>query len=167
MIRYFAYGSNMNLRHLREYLVQHGRDPRGIHGPRRAFLHDWRFRTNYARSSGIGAANIELWEGGRVEGLLMSVTPEAFRCINRKEAAGVRYQPLAVYVTVPKERCGMVAMAFTVCDEYRLPFDIRVDERYRSLILEAAERWRFSQAYQATLRRILRAARRSALEVCE
>ena len=83
---YFAYGSNINLDHLTDYLDTHGVTPgtelRGQH----ALLHDYRLRTNYfATSHGAGACNIEPALDQRVEGVLWSITPAIQDVLRIKE----------------------------------------------------------------------------------
>ncbi len=73
---YFAYGSNLNLKHLTDYLDTHGvtldTEVRGEH----AFLHDYRLRINsFASTHGAGACNIEPAPDHHVEDVVMTITP--------------------------------------------------------------------------------------------
>ena len=77
-MQYFAYGSNINLDHLTEYLDTHGVSLDTELGVQHALLHNFRLRTNYfAGSHGAGACNIEPAQGEFVEGVLWTITPAA------------------------------------------------------------------------------------------
>jgi hypothetical protein len=159
MILYFAYGSNTNLKRLRDYLAQRGCDPRGIRSPRRAFLDDYRIRTNYLMGGMTGAANIEPAQGKRVEGLLMDITAEVHHLLRRKEGwFSHRYREASIFVHLPRSRGLIMATTYVVSPQYQLKLDMPVHPKYRSTILQGAQRARFSQKYQRFLSRLLKTA---------
>lgn len=156
-MRYFAYGSNMHLGHLRQWVRSQGRDPADIRRPRHAVLRGYRLRTNYLSAGhGTGAANIEPAGGHVVEGVVVNVTPAIQTLLRRKEGWPCCYEE--VRVTVETEHSGQQvdAFSFVVTDRLRLPMDLPVTPEYAGLILEAAAEFRFSRAYQQRLRRLLR-----------
>ena len=84
---YFAYGSNINLDHLHEYLHTHGVKLDTELQPEHAILPNYRLRTNYfAGSHGAGACNIEYAPGyNRVEGVVIPITPAIQAALRIKE----------------------------------------------------------------------------------
>ena len=85
---YFAYGSNINLDHLTDYLDTHGVSLDTDLQAKHALLHNYRLRTNYfANSHGAGACNIEPAHDHRVEGVLMSITPAVREALRVKEGS--------------------------------------------------------------------------------
>lgn len=164
-MRYFAYGSNMNLPALRAYLALHHIDPVNIRHPEKAILHDYRLRTNYLRAGSTGAANIEAHVGARVEGLLMEITPAVHRLLRRKEGWAPhgegRYCETAIWASIPSTGSIAVALAYMVTSEYRLDKDMPVDPIYRQTILEGARQAVLSRRYQQELKRLLRTKERN------
>ncbi len=114
---YFAYGSNVNLDHLRSYLDAHGvtldTDSRAEH----ARLHDYRLRTNYfAGSHGAGACNIEPAPGYHVEGVIMTITPAAQNALRLKEGFPLRYHEIEVSVHTAATQETVRALTYTRSD---------------------------------------------------
>ena len=155
MTQYFAYGSNMNLVHLQEWLRRFDVEPDGACNPRRVVLRDHRLRTNYLTTSGLGAANIEMSPGDVVEGLLLRISPEAQEALRIKEGWPHRYDEIDVEVVVPSSRKTIQPFTYQVTSAHRLPIDVPVSQRYRALILDGARAAHLSRNYQAHLRTVL------------
>lgn len=84
---YFAYGSNVNLDHLRPYLDTHGVDPDAIANPGRVTLHNFALRTNYfSGTHGAGVCNVEPVPSCCVEGVIMTITPAVQDALRLEEA---------------------------------------------------------------------------------
>ena len=153
---YFAYGSNMNLSHLRDWLRRFGVEPEGVSNPRRVILPDHCLRTNSLTASGLGAANVESSPGDVVEGILLAISPEVLEALRAKEGWPHRYDEIAVEVVVPSGHRTSPALTYRVTPEHALPFDVPVSSRYRALILDGAKTARLSRAYQSHLRAMLK-----------
>jgi hypothetical protein len=155
VIEYFAYGSNLNLSHLRDWLGRFGVQPDGANNPRRVVLLDYRLRTNYLTTSKLGAANIESSPGEVVEGLVFTISTEALEALRAKEGWPHRYDEIGVEVVVPRSRKTIQAVTYMVTPQFQLPIDVPVSARYRALILEGARVAHLSPAYQSHLREVL------------
>ena len=159
MIEYFAYGSNINLRHLRSCLSRFGLEPEGAMNPRRGVVRDYRLRTNYLSCvHNAGAANIEPSPGDAVEGVVMKITPECWAALMLKEGCPSRYIDASVDVYVPRTRATVSAVTFVVNPDCRLDYEVPVTQKYRDLILAGAQDAGLSRDYQKQLRRILKPA---------
>jgi hypothetical protein len=80
---YCAYGSNLNLNHLRAFLASRGVPARHVQTPRLAILPDHRLRTNYASwVQRAGACNVEPSQGRVVEGIGTRLTSMKSRWIS-------------------------------------------------------------------------------------
>ena len=117
-MRYFAYGSNIHLDHISEYLDTHGvtldTELRG----QRALLHDYRLRTNYfAGSHGAGACNIEPALDHHVEGVVMTITPAAQDALRLKEGFPLRYHEIDVIVHTAATQETVRALTYMVTPE--------------------------------------------------
>jgi hypothetical protein len=155
-MNYFAYGSNLNTDHLRSWLTRWGVDPEELGPPRKANLPGYRLRTNYLRSNGIGACNIEPRPRSRVEGIVMTVTPSIREVLRLKEGHPHRYAEIEIVVTPFGKQRTVRAFTYIVTHQFALHFDVPVTQEYRRLILEGAASHRLSPPYQKHLRRILR-----------
>jgi len=154
-LHYFAYGSNINLPHLRMYLALHGVDNDDhVATFRPAMLHDHRLRTNYHTCDGSGACNIEACRGYHVEGLVMRISAQVQDVLRRKEGWPVCYEEIAIQVMTDAGR--ITAMAYVVTPDRQLLHDTPVSPQYRELILEGAREAGFSSEYQRHLRHVLR-----------
>jgi len=156
-MNYFAYGSNVNTGHLRSWLDRCGLAPDELGPPRKAILSGYRLRTNYLRSIGVGASNIEPRPRNRVEGIIMPVTPSVHEALRLKEGHPHRYAEIEIAVTPFGKQRTVQAFTYMVTPAYCLPFDVPVTEEYRRLILEGAASHRLSPRYQHQLRRMLQA----------
>ncbi len=152
---YFAYGSNMKLDHLADWLARCGIPVATPEYYGRGILHGYRFRTNYLRTSGAGAANIEPSDGGQVEGLLIRISVDIQQALRVKEGHPVRYREIDVEVEDTDAEV-VTAMTYAVSPEYRLADDQLVMKRYRNLILDGAATAELSEGYQAVLNQVLR-----------
>lgn len=153
---YLAYGSNMNLAHLREWLDRFGVPADGVSSPRQAILPGFRLTTNYLTTASLGAANIEPCRGEQVEGVLLTVSADAGAALRAKEGHPRRYEEINVEVIIPPSGEQIQAMTYRVTKAYRLPFDLPVSEMYRNLVLAGADEAGLSPAYRSKLRAILR-----------
>lgn len=153
---YLAYGSNMNLAHLHEWLERLDVPCLGARNPRRAILPGFRIRTNYLTTASLGAANIEPCRGEQVEGVLLQVWQNAVAALRAKEGCPRRYEEIDVEVIIPSMGRKIHAMTYRVTNDHQLPFDLPVSNGYRKLILDGARAARLSVSYQARLKRILR-----------
>lgn len=152
---YFAYGSNLNLDHLADWLARCNILDATPEYYGRAILHGYQFRTNYLRTSGAGAANIEPSDSEQVEGLLIRICGDIQQALRVKEGHPVRYRELDVEVE-DTDGEAVSAMTYTVTPKYKLADDQLVMKRYRNLILDGAATAELSEGYQAALSRILR-----------
>lgn len=156
---YFAYGSNMNLPHLQDWLRRFGVEPEGVSDPQRAALHNYRLRTNYhSTAHDAGACNIEPARGTVVEGVAMRITSDVLRALNIKEGHPHRYIDLEVAIQVEGASAPITAVTFVVHPELRLDYDVPVTQRYRDLILVGAQDAGLSPGYQKQLQHVLKTA---------
>ena len=156
---YFAYGSNINLDHLTDFLDTHGvsidTDSHGEH----ALLHNFRLRTNYfAATHRAGACNIEPALDHHVEGVLWTITPAIQEILRVKEAHPHRYEEIEVEVHTAATQASVRALTYVVTPAHRLEVDLPVTARYRALILAGAKHFGFSESYQHELQQRLRTA---------
>ena len=76
---YFAYGSNINLEHLKLCLAKAGVDPDDITDVQHPILPRYSLRTNYfSRAHCAGACNIDPTQSSIVEGVTMAFCPFVF-----------------------------------------------------------------------------------------
>jgi len=155
-IEYFAFGSNMCLVHLREWLCRFGVEPDGVSQPRHAILPGFRLRTNYLTSNALGAANIEPSRGQQVEGVLIKASPDALVSLDRKEGHPCRYNRINIEVMVPPSQELIKAVTYRVTEDHQLPFDLLVSTTYRDVVLAGAKEARLSEPYQEALKLILK-----------
>ena len=156
---YFAYGSNINLDHLRSYLEKHGVDPNEAAQAEHALLHDYVLRTNYfAGSHGAGACNIEPAPDHHVEGVVMSIIPAIQSILRVKEGFPRCYEEIDIVVNTASKRASVRALTYIVTPAHRLDIDLPVTAQYRALILAGAKHFDFSESYQEALRSKLRTA---------
>ncbi len=156
LVPYFAYGSNLCLPHLQNWLRRFGVQPSEVSHPRRVILPHFCIRTNYLTGASLGAANIEASRGNAVEGLLLTVSPDAQTAIRAKEGWPRRYEEIEVEVTSPRGDKATTAITYRVAERHRLPIDIPVSTRYRDLVLQGARAARLSPAYQMLLGDLLK-----------
>jgi gamma-glutamylcyclotransferase (GGCT)/AIG2-like uncharacterized protein YtfP len=82
----FAYGSNMDVDHLRDWLDKKGYRLDGLLRVEPATLAGYRLVWNYySKSRNGGAANVEPCEGREISGLALSVDPKTLKAIDQKE----------------------------------------------------------------------------------
>ena len=156
---YFAYGSNINLKHFMAYLDTHDVDPAEISAAEHARLLDYRLRTNYfAASHGAGACNIEADPGGCIEGVLMTISEAVRDALRLKEGFPQRYEEIEVIVHTASAQAPVRALTYVVASEHRLDTDLPVTARYRNLILAGAKQFNFTEEYQNNLRHQLQIA---------
>lgn len=99
---YFAYGSNMNMKYLKTWLVQHGARPDGIGSARKATLKGYKLVTNqFSQMWKCGNVNLVEDKKGQVEGVLMEIDNAIENLLIKKESTFNGYERL--YVTVKDE----------------------------------------------------------------
>lgn len=156
---YFAYGSNMCLDHLTDFLGTRGVTLDTELDGQHALLHDYRLRTNYfATSHGAGACNIEPAHDQRVEGVLWSITPAIQDVLRIKEGYPHRYEEIEVIVHTASTQGGVRAITYVVTPQHRLDVDLPVTARYRDFVLDGAKQFNLTNEYQKKLRSLLRVA---------
>jgi len=157
MSAYFAFGSNANTEFLHRWLESHDVDGEGLSEPQHALLRGFRFRTNYSSvAHHAGAANIERSPQDHVEGVLYEITPSVRTALRQKEGWPRRYEEIEVIVEVVSSGKTVTALTYIVAPDRRLDHDLPVSTKYRRLIIDAAEKHRFSPAYQRFLRQFLK-----------
>ena len=156
---YFAYGSNINLRHLKAFLDTHGVELDTELKAEIAQLDGYLLRTNYfAGTHGAGACNIEPAPGHHVEGVLVSITSAIRDALRVKEGF-----PLCVndeidaIVHTASTQASVRALTYMVTPTHGLDIDLPVTARYRDIVLTGARQCGLSTAYQRQLSRRLRA----------
>ncbi len=156
---YFAYGSNINLDHLTDYLSTHGITLDTELGGQHALLHNFRLRTNYFASTHLaGACNIEPAPDHHVEGVVMTITPAMQDALRLKEGFPLRYDEIEVIVHTAATQEAVRAVTYVVTPAHRLEVDLPVTAQYRALILAGAKHFDFSESYQHELQQRLRTA---------
>jgi len=161
-MHYFAFGSNMNLPHLYEYVTSHSVDTDGLGAHEVAILEDHQLRTDYVSSThGAGACNIEHAEGSTVKGLVMEISRAIRQALRSKEGWPDRYQEVEVEVLIGDAHEPLRAITYVVAPDHRLDVDMPVTPRYRRLVLEGARGAGLSKSYQEQLARLLRATESS------
>jgi hypothetical protein len=156
-MNYFTYGSNLNTGHLRSWLMHWGVAPEELGPARKTILSGYRLRTNYLRSIGVGACNIQPSPRSKIEGVVMPVTRPIREVLRLKEGHPYRYAEIEIAVTICGRPRKVRAFTYIVTPRYCLPFDVPVTQEYRRLILEGAASHQLSPRYQQQLRRMLRA----------
>ncbi len=159
-MRYFAYGSNINLDHLKEYLHTHGVKLDTKFQPEHAILQNYRLRTNYfAGSHGAGACNIEYAPGyNRVEGVVITITPAIQTALRVKEGYPRRYEEIEVNIHTASAQAPVQALTYIVTTAHQLEDDLPVTARYREIILTGAIHFDLTKPYQKMLRTKLQIA---------
>ena len=157
---YFAYGSNINIDHLNEYLHTHGVKLDTELQPEHAILQNYRLRTNYfAGSHGAGACNIEYAPGNnQVEGVVMEITPAIQAALRVKEGYPRCYEEIEVNVGTASTQALVQAHTYIVTKSNQLEDDLPVTARYRDLIIAGANNFEFTKSYQEMLRNKLQIA---------
>lgn len=153
---YFAYGSNLNQRHLLHWLASCDLNGLAVGRPIRAVLHDYRLRTNvFSVTHSAGACNIEKAKGEEVEGAIIEVNETAWEGLCRKEGSPFCYCELPVHVSIPRRKKMIEATTFIVVASRRLKYDLPTTDEYRSLVLHGAKEIGLTKTYQKMLNRLL------------
>ena len=159
VMRYFAYGSNVNLGHLTDYLNTHGVTLDTELKAEYAQLDGYRLRTNYYTSRHrAGACNVEPAPDHHVEGVVMSISSAIQDALRVKEGFPLRYHEIEVIVHTAATRAPVRALTYVVTPAHRLEVDLPVTDRYKALILAGAKHFGFSKSYQHELQQRLRTA---------
>jgi len=155
VVRYFAYGSNMNEEDLARWCRKKGYEP--VRPLRRevAVLRGWRLVFNYySHSRKGGAANIEPREGCEVWGVLMELSEEDYEKIRKKEGAPRCYEEITVTVVTRDGRVVDGVKTFRVARGRESGGFVPPTREYLNLIVEAAERYQFPKWYIDELRSV-------------
>ena len=93
MVKYFAYGSNMDKEDLDKWCKEKNLKPvTFLEEPKAAVLYGWELAFNYfSTNRDAGAANIMEVPGKSIYGLLLVLGPEDFAKIARKEGSPTSY----------------------------------------------------------------------------
>lgn len=143
MIYYFAYGSNMDSAQMRE------RCPDAV-ALGAACLENYRLAfTIFAPHRNCGAADIVHSQGDSVYGVLYSLTQSDATRLDAFEGAPDHYERLKVIVTYEDSTIEAIAYSVVNKSEGLLP-----SSHYLGLIREAAERYKFPEAYRKMLQHI-------------
>jgi hypothetical protein len=148
IIRYFAYGSNMNEEHLTQWCLERGYSPVTALKREVAVLKGWRLEFNYYSSRwGAGAANIVRDEKGEAWGILMELTEKDYEKIRCKEGYPNYYDEIIVDVLTRDGKLLTNVKTFKVVrsresKEYTPP-----TREYLNLLIEAAINNNFPQYY--------------------
>jgi cation transport regulator ChaC len=148
MIRYFAYGSNMDKDDLDAWCRAKSKPEISSAGASPAVLRDFRLCFNYyAESRGGGAANIMESLGDRVCGLLLKITETDLGVIRTKEVWPSHYREIEIDV---ETLTGIVipnVKTFKVVKALERPRHQPPTRHYMELIIRAARRYRFPAEY--------------------
>jgi cation transport regulator ChaC len=154
---YFAYGSNLNLDHLADYLTSRGVPWSAPKRPSIALLPDHRIRTNYfSTAHQAGACNVEPAAGRTVEGVVWEVTEDVRSALRRKEGYPRCYEEVEIQVIIPSTKKIVPAFTYLVNPVHRLDRNLPVTREYRQLILDGAKAVGLSTTYQTFLRHMLK-----------
>lgn len=154
---YFAYGCNMNIGHLRSFLLASGVSPAGACEPKHALLRDFHIRTNFfSESHGCGVCTIEPFPGGTVEGAVMEITPAVRDALRSKEGWPDVYTEAEVSVSVIETGRETTALTYFARPEHRGERDLRAGSAYATLVDQGATQCGLSFEYRNRLKEILR-----------
>lgn len=140
---YFAYGSNMSEAQMRE------RCPAStLLGPARLPDHAIAF-TRHSPKWGAGVADVVARAGEAVWGLLYQLTPVCLGELDRREGHPVHYRRSSVRVAHGADL--VAAQTYAVVE--KVPF-VAPSRAYHEIMVRAAERHGFPEAYLETLRAV-------------
>lgn len=122
-MRYFAYGSNLDLDDLRRFCVREGYADATFEKLGRAYLPDRRLVFHYhSPVRGGGALDTAAQRGCTVSGLLLEVDALGFSALDQKEgvqAGRYRRRPIVV---LSRDGQACEAVTYEVCETYRQSF---------------------------------------------
>ena len=153
MDRYFAYGSNLNLRDLTKWCELMGR-PSALTGDGLpAFLPDHELVFDYFSPSRQGGVlDLRPSPGKLVPGALFEVTESSLKTLDLKEGVPLIYRRVEKRVLIADGR-EFLAVAYEVAPEYRSPEPVAPSEAYVRIVAEGLADFRHDE-------RMLRAAAR-------
>ncbi len=128
---YFAYGSNMDVKQLKERIG----DSFEILGP--AVLKDYALKFNKISVKRGGCANIEPAKGEEVWGILFKLNEEQIRKLDVFEGAPYHYRRVNVKVQTKKGE-NLEAVTYVACEEFKRE-GLRPSEDYLKHLLSAKE----------------------------
>jgi gamma-glutamylcyclotransferase len=143
---YFAYGSNMDQRHMRAHCPNSRHiDSACLHGHRLAF-------TRRSVVSGTGVADVVADPLEAVWGVLYEVDDEDLLTLDRKEGNGWAYTRELKSVRVASDRSAHSAIVYTVLAKE--PSEVSPSREYLQRLIAAAEHHGLPGDYVATLRTV-------------
>jgi gamma-glutamylcyclotransferase (GGCT)/AIG2-like uncharacterized protein YtfP len=154
--RVFAYGSNMHLADLRQWMVERGYEDGRVLGSRAAYLSGWELVWNYRSPVRKGAAaNVQRREGVVLPGALLEVDALALEALDRKEGHPERYRRGPELVDVKLVGGETTdAWLYVVTAEYRQPSRVRPRAEYLRLMVEGALHHDLPEWHVEALRRV-------------
>lgn len=159
----FAYGSNLHLGDLGEWLTQKDITSAEVpaliatlrSGGFAARLPGFRLRWNYyadCRQSGV--ANVEPSESDEVYGVAYAVDERWLELFDHKEGHPTCYLRKLYDVENIKDGTVVKAWVYSVQPEWTEDNDLKVEDSYRNLILEGAQEWGLPASYIEAIRSI-------------
>lgn len=151
--RVFAYGSNMHQEDLARWFEANEFDyDASVLGLELGYLVDHTLVWNYLSPVREGgAANVGAAPGKRLPGVILEVDASGLEAIDRKEGYPDRYGRRLETIAVP-DGVERQAWVYRVTDAYRREGFTPPRRNYLDLIIAAAERFRFNDAYLEWLR---------------
>lgn len=149
----FAYGSNMNIEDLRDWLEAQGFSRADVAPLGVAVLKDFRLVWNYfSTSRGGGAANVEPFPKSSLYGLLLEVTPAGLEALDKKEGHPKYYSRGSSRMKISLVEGGdRDAWVYIANHEKCSSSPVLPKRQYLSLILDAAKQHRFPKQYVVEL----------------
>jgi gamma-glutamylcyclotransferase (GGCT)/AIG2-like uncharacterized protein YtfP len=145
MIKYFAYGSNLNLERLKSRGVT-------VYNSEQGILEDWRLVFNLIDETLVGAgfANIEPCKGCKVEGLIYSISDSSIANLDKFEDHPRDY--MKDYVDVIDCNGEKIKCLAYIAQKNRIQPSLTPTEEYLNHILKG-QKW-FSEAYYQNLLKV-------------
>jgi cation transport regulator ChaC len=157
MYRYFAYGSVLSRRHVDEWAVEHGVDPRLFATGTPAVLRGYELVFDVESKFWAGrVADLRESEGGSVHGVLFELPPEAKEAVLRKEGVPTGLSQ-EIAVTVETAGNQVDANAFVARPERRAA-PSAPSAKLMTYLLEGAQERGLPQTWIDELRRHAAAA---------
>ena len=152
MIKYFAYGSNMDEDDLKEWCCKKHHKIPDFQNIRPAKLNGYKLSFNYfSKCRGGGAANIMLSSNNCVYGLLTEITDDDLNTIRKKEGYSKEplkrnYDEICIDVEAEGEIIPHVK-TYKVSKSHEEPNNISPSKEYLDLIVNNSKKYRFPPEY--------------------
>jgi gamma-glutamylcyclotransferase (GGCT)/AIG2-like uncharacterized protein YtfP len=149
---YFAYGSNMNMKYLKTWIVQHGARPDGIRSAQKGILKGYRIVANqYSKVWKCGNVNLVPDPNGTVEGVLMEIDNSIESLLDKKESMLNGYERKNVKVTDEEGR-EFDKVFLYLSPKASLEASHPVSQQYLQTILTGATEFGISDEYVGRLK---------------